>query len=396
LNKSLKPQSDPESITAVTRHGRRTVLKASMLALCSLAGPSGFAWADPRGAGARPLRILILGGTGFIGPHQVRYALSRGHSLTLFNRGKQALESPHGVEQLIGDRDTGDLRALQGHAWDVCIDNPTTLPAWVRDVGKVLRGKIKHYIFISTVSVYADNDRPADESAPLATYAGADAMRETNASLASNRRLYGPLKAVSEREALKQFPGMATIVRPGVMAGPGDETDRFTYWPLRLARGGQVLAPGDGTDPVQFIDVRDLAEWTIRLAESHTVGTFNATGPARRLTMGEMLQGIRTATHSAARMVWIPSKFLDDENVVAGTDMPLWVPGQGDYAGFAQRSNAKALGHGLLFRPLAQTVADTLKWFRRQSPARQVAVRAGLSPERELEVLTDWGKASRK
>jgi len=252
---------------------------------------AGLAFAAARAeAPARKLRILILGGTGFTGPHQVRYALARGHKVTLFNRGRQPHEWPGEVEELIGDRNTGDLKVLEGREWDVCIDNPTTLPFWVRDAGHVLSGKVGQYVFISTISVYAANDKPADETAAVLPYAGKDPMAETQDTLkASQGELYGPLKAISEQEAARQFPGKTTVIRPGLIVGPGDETDRFTYWPVRLSRGGEVLAPGDGTDPVQFVDARDLAEWTIRMAEARTLGVFNATGPARALTMRAML-----------------------------------------------------------------------------------------------------------
>lgn len=192
----------------------------------------------------KPLRILILGGTGFTGPHQVRYALARGHSLTLFNRGRRPKEWPSHVEELTGDRDTGDLKSLAGREWDVCIDNPTSVPFWVRDAGAVLGGKVGHYVFISTISVFASTQTLGmDESAPLARYEGKDVMAETNAVLRTNMGLYGPLKAACEAEAEKQFPGKTTIIRPTLIAGPGDDTDRFTYWPVRLARGGDVLAP---------------------------------------------------------------------------------------------------------------------------------------------------------
>jgi len=338
----------------------------------------------------KPLRILILGGTGFTGPHQVRYALSRGHQITLFNRGKQPHEWPGAVEELIGDRNTGDLRALEGREWDVCIDNPTTLPFWVRDAGRVLHGKVKHYIFVSTISVYADNLRPADESAPVASYSGKDAMAETLESLRGNGELYGPLKALSEKEAEKQFPGKATIIRPGLIVGPGDETDRFTYWPVRLARGGEVLAPGDGSDPAQIIDARDLAEWTIRMAEAVSLGTFNATGPKHPLLMREMLTGIAAAIHADAKPIWVATDFLESEKVEAWSDMPVWVPARGDTAGFAKRSIAKALAAGLTFRPLDMTAADTLAWFKQQPPERQAKLKAGLTPAREAEVLAKW------
>jgi 2'-hydroxyisoflavone reductase len=342
----------------------------------------------------KPLRILILGGTGFTGPHQVRYALSRGHQITLFNRGKQPHEWPGVVEELIGDRNTGDLKALEGREWDVCIDNPTTLPFWVRDAGRVLQGKVKHYLFISTISVYADNLKPADESAPVASYTGKDAMAETIESLRAKGELYGPRKALSEKEAQQQFPGKATIIRPGLIVGPGDETDRFTYWPVRLARGGEVLAPGDGSDPVQVIDARDLAEWTIRMAEARTLGTFNATGPQNPLQMKAMLTGIAAAIHADAHLVWVPTDFLESEKVEAWSDMPVWVPARGDTAGFAKRSILKALTAGLTFRPLAATASDTLAWFKQQPAERQAKLKAGLTPAREEEVLSKWKSKS--
>ncbi len=239
-------------------------------------------------APGKPLNILILGGTGFTGPHQVRYALSRGHKVTVFNRGKtHPGELPAGVEQLIGDRN-GQLDALKGRKWDVVIDNPTTLPVWVRDAAEVLKGNVDNYVFISTISVYADNSKPnMDETAPVAKYTGPDAMKETMAAVrASNFELYGPLKALSEQEAEKWFPGKTLVIRPGLIVGPGDETDRFSYWPVRIDRGGEVLAPGDPKDPVQIIDARDLAEWTIRMVEQRATGIYNATGPSPAMTHG--------------------------------------------------------------------------------------------------------------
>jgi len=377
------------------RMSRRHLLGLSSAALL------GLTVRQPRASAAgksqqprKALRILILGGTGFTGPHQVRYALSRGHQITLFNRGKQPHEWPGAVEELIGDRNTGDLKALEGREWDVCIDNPTTLPFWVRDAGRVLHGKIKHYVFISTISVYADNLKPADESAPVASYTGKDAMAETMESLRANGELYGPLKALSEKEAETQFPKETTIIRPGLIVGPGDETDRFTYWPVRLARGGEVLAPGDGSDPVQIIDARDLAEWTIRIAEAHTLGTFNATGPKHPLQMKEMLAGIAAAIHADAQLLWVPTDFLESEKVEAWSDMPVWVPARGETAGFAKRSIAKALAAGLTFRPLDATAADTLAWFKQQPSERRAKLRAGLTPAREAAVLSKWKSKS--
>jgi 2'-hydroxyisoflavone reductase len=376
---------------------RRDWINAAIIAASGVATRETFALgADMPNRPAKPLRILILGGTGFTGPHQVRYALERGHKVTLFNRGREARIWPAQVEALIGDRNTGDLKALKGREWDVCIDNPTTLPFWVRDAGRVLHGKVRQYVFISTVSVYAADDKPADESAALAKYTGKDAMAETLESLRANvGELYGPLKAASEEEARKQFPGMVTIIRPGLIVGPGDETDRFTYWPARLSRGGEVAAPGDGTDPVQFIDARDLAEWTIRMAESRTVGTFNATGPEHPIQMREMLTTIAAAIHSDARITWVASDFLEAHKIEAWSDMPVWVPGRGDSAGFARRNIRKAVSAGLTFRPLAITASDTLDWFRQLPASRQAKLKAGMSPAREEELLSAWKSTSR-
>jgi 2'-hydroxyisoflavone reductase len=372
---------------------RRRMVQTAALAAPLLATPWRTAFAAPKPM--KPLRILILGGTGFIGPPEVRYALSRGHQVTIFNRGKQQITWPGPVEELLGDRNTGDLKALEGREWDVCIDNPTTLPAWVRDAGRVLQGKVKQYIFISTISVYAANDTPnADETAALVPYTGKDPFAENASTMRSTPELYGSLKALSEKEAEHWFSGATTIIRPGLIVGPGDETDRFTYWPVRLARGGEVLAPGDGSDPVQFIDARDLSEWVIRAAEARDIGVFNATGPARRLEMREMLAGVEQGVDAHPEITWVSAKFLDANNVSAWSDMPVWIPGTGDTAGFHRRSIARALAAGLTFRPLPTTAADTLTWFRTQPADRQAKLRAGLAPDREAALLAKWKAAA--
>src|SRR5438876_9306309 len=288
----------------------------------------------------KSLRILILGGTGFTGPCQVRYALSRGHRVTTFNRGKtHPGELPNEVEQLVGDRN-GKLDALKDRQWDVAIDNPTTLPAWVRDAGQVLKGNVERYVFISTISVYADTSKPGtDESAPLAKYNGPDAMKESRETIiASNYALYGPLKALSEAEAETWFPKKTLIIRPGLIVGPRDETDRFTYWPVRIDRGGDVLAPGDPSDPVQFIDARDLAEWTIRMAEDHETGIYNATGPAKPLGIGGMLDGIKQAEKSKANLTWVNEEFLAQQKVEPWSEMPVWT---GKESGLARTNRSE-------------------------------------------------------
>lgn len=351
--------------------------------------------AGTTGRSAKSLRILILGGTGFTGPFQVRYALSRGHQVTVFNRGRtHPGELPKEAEQLIGDRN-GKLDSLKGRTWDVCIDNPTTLPVWVRDAAQILKGNVDRYVFISTISVYADTSKLGmDENAPLAKYTGADAMKETSATMrANNFALYGPLKALSEAEAEKWFPGKTLVIRPGYIVGPGDESDRFTYWPVRVERGGEVLAPGTTADPVQIIDARDLAEWTIRMVEQGAVGSFNAVGPKSKLTMGRMLDQIKKTTQSDARFTWVDTKFLASQKIV--DDIPIWTPPDGPEIGYSTMNINKAVSHGLTFRSLPDTTRATLEWFRKQPPDRQAKMRAGLRPQRETEVLAAW-HASRK
>lgn len=375
---------------------RRDLIKLG--ALAGIAGAAGLALPRASRAAvdarpAKPLEILILGGTGFTGPHQVRYALARGHKVTLFNRGKRPKkEWPGEVEELVGDRAAGDLKALAGkRKWDACIDNPTAVPSWVRDAGRVLGGRVGQYVFISTISVFADNSKPGmDESGALAEYTGKDAMAETRETMLKDMSLYGPLKALSEKEAEKQFPKIATIIRPGLIVGPGDETDRFSYWPVRIARGGTVAAPGDGSDPVQFIDARDLAEWTIRMVEQRAFGTYNATGPDYELSTAAMLYGIRAVTTAGAKIEWIPTPFLAERKIEAWSDMPVWVPAQGDSAGFARISIKRALDKGLTFRSLATTTADTLAWFDTLPAERKAKLKAGLTPEREAELLAAW------
>ena len=372
---------------------RRDLFKLGAMAAAAAALPS-FATAageaKPVGKAAKPLNILILGGTGFTGPFQVEYALKRGHKVTLFNRGKRpSPEWPAAVEQLHGDRNTGDLAALKGRKWDVCIDNPTSLPFWVRDAGQVLKGNVGHYLFISTISVYADGSKPGiNENSPLAQYKGKDAMAETQQTLRADiENLYGPLKALSEAEAHKQFGKNVTIVRPGYIVGPRDETDRFTYWPHRVAQGGEILVPGDGNDPIQIIDGRDLGEWMIRLAEAGTTGTFNACGPDYPLSMDAMLYGCQAVTGGGMTLTHVSPAFLDEQQV----GLPIWVPSKDNpYAGYGAVSNERAIAAGLTFRPLATTVQDLLAWFHSLPAERQAKLGAGITREKEAELLKAW------
>lgn len=370
---------------------RRTFLKLSAMAggglgLGMIPGISPLA----EGKSPKPLRILILGGTGFTGPFQVRYAINRGHKVTVFNRGRtHPGELPKEAEQLLGDRN-GKLDALKGKTWDVVIDNPATLPIWVRDAAEILKGNAERYVYISSTAVYADTSKQGtDETAPLAKYTGADAMKETSATMrASNFSLFGPLKAQSEAEAEKWFPGKTLIIRPGYIVGPGDESDRFTYWPVRVERGGEVLAPGSPSDPMQIIDARDLAEWTIRMVEQGTVGAFNATGPKTRLSMGRMLNDMKKTTNSDARFTWVNDDFLKAQKMI--DEFPIWTSTKGSEILYLTTNINKALKHGLTFRPLSDTTKATLEWFRKQTPERQIKMRSGIKAQREAEVLAAW------
>jgi 2'-hydroxyisoflavone reductase len=316
--------------------------------------------------------------------------MSRGHKVTTFNRGKtHPGELPNEVEQLIGDRN-GKLDALKDRQWDVVIDNPTTLPAWVRDPAQILKGNVDRYVFTSTISVYEDSKKGPDENAPLQKYDGSDPYKETlEAMKASGFKTYGPLKALSEKEAEKWFPGRTLIIRPGLIVGPRDESDRFTYWPVRIDHGGEVLAPGAPNDSVQFIDGRDLAEWTIRMAENRETGIYNATGPSKPIGMGGMLDGIKAALKSSANFTWVSEQFLTDQKVQAWSDMPVWA---GAEDGVTRTDINRALGKGLTFRPLADTARDTLAWFKSLPQDRQSHLKAGVTPEREAEVLANWKK----
>jgi 2'-hydroxyisoflavone reductase len=339
-----------------------------------------------QGLGAAPAtkkKILILGGTGFLGPALVELAQPRGHILTLFNRGKTRPHLFPEVEKLQGDRD-GNLKALEGRKWDAVIDTSGYVPRVVRASAELLAPNVEHYVFISTISVYADMGQYGiDEQAPVATVAD-----EKTEDVSQH---YGALKALSEKAAEAAMPGRVATIRPGLIVGPGDPTDRFSYWPVRVARGGEVLSPGDGEDPVQFIDVRDLAAFTLGLVEGRTVGTFNATGPASTLSMRELLEACKAASGSDATFTWVDSDWLvEEQKVMPWSHMPVWIPRSGEVKGMGRVSNARALGRGLTFRPTVDTARDTVAWFKTLPPERQEKLRAGVTPAREREVLAAW------
>jgi 2'-hydroxyisoflavone reductase len=365
---------------------RRDVLKAG-LAGAALMGLPAFSREKP----ARPMQVLVLGGTGFLGPHFVDAARAHGHALTLFNRGKTnptKFAGTKGVEILHGDRKT-DLSALEGdRRWDAVLDTSAYIPADVTRSASLLAPRVGQYVIISSISVYANNDRlDEDESGALAQLTDPDVTEVTGET-------YGGLKAASEKAAEAAMPGRTTVVRPGLIVGPGDTTDRFTYWPARADRGGEILGPGSANDPTQFIDVRDLAAFLLHLIETRRFDTFNADAPSGKLTMGEVIDTSRAvaAEMSAPKstVTWVPADFLEANNASAWQDLPAWIPPTGEYAAFGRRSSAKAQAAGLTYRPLSETARDTLTWWRSQPAERRAKPKAGLSPQREAELLALW------
>ena len=338
----------------------------------------------------KPLRILILGGTGFIGPQQVEYALSRKHAVTLFNRGVTNQGLFPSVPRITGDRNAPNGHdGLKSGTWDVVIDNPTRNPGWVRGAAAALKGRVGQYLFVSTISVFRDYSKPGmDENGPLHA-PGAEANWGSN-----DGQYYGPNKVQCELDARAGFgEDKVTIVRPGLIVGPGDLSDRFSYWPVRIDKGGEILAPGTPDDPVQYVDVHDLSEWIVRCGEQHTIGTFNATGPKSPTTIAEMLHGIKAVTTSDARFTWVPADFLREQQVRAWSEMPVWQPAMGATLGFMQVDCRKAHAAGLSFRPLAETAKSTLDWYKTRPAAEQEKARAGIAPEKEKAVLAAWRAA---
>jgi 2'-hydroxyisoflavone reductase len=325
------------------------------------------------------VRILILGGTLFLGRHLVEAALARGDEVTLFNRGRTNPDLFPDVEHLRGDRD-GDLAALRGRSWDAVIDPSARIPRWVRMTGELLADAGEHYTFISSGSVYADTSRPGvDESAPVHTIAD-ETLEEI-----TDPETYGALKVLCERAAEELMPGRVLSVRAGLIVGPYDPTGRFTYWPHRFARGGDVLAPEPRDQPVQLVHARDLADWILAMAEGREAGVFNATGPDEPLTMEWLLEQCQAATQSETRIVWIDEDFLLENGVEPWSDLPLWLAPDANPAdaAFLAVDVSKAVGAGLRFQPLTQTVRETLT-------GAQTTADAGLSPDREAELLGAW------
>jgi 2'-hydroxyisoflavone reductase len=321
------------------------------------------------------MRLLILGGTLFLGRHLVEAALARGDEVTLFNRGRTNPELFPTVEKLGGDRDTGDLEALRGRTWDAVVDTSARVPRWVRDTARSLAEAVEHYTLVSSGSVYVDTSSPGtDETGEVHVLVDETAEEITNAET------YGALKALCERAAEEAMPGRALNVRTGLVVGPYDNSGRFTYWVHRIARGGDVLAPEPRDQPVQFIHARDLADWILRAAEDCLGGVFNATGPAEPLTMERFLEECRAATGSNANLVWRDANALEESGVEPWSDLPLWLGTDPTIQGFLSVDVSKAIAAGLRFRPLVETVRDTLE-------KAETTADAGLDPLRERELL---------
>ncbi len=340
---------------------------------------------------SKPLDLLILGGTGHLGPATVRAALDRGHGMTLFNRGRTNPYLFPELEQLRGDRHD-DIEALQGREWDAVIDTSAYVPSHVDATASLLAEAVRQYVILSTVGVYADHGVPyADETAPVVELT--DELVATMTTIQELLAHYAGMKARCERAAEAAMPGRVTVIRPGLLVGPLDRSDRFTYWAARVAEGGEVLAPGDGSDPVQYVDVRDLGGWIIRCIEEGLIGTFNAISPPGRFSMAELLHGIKGAFTTDASFVWVEADFLEEAGIEPWTHMPVWLPAEGEYAGFHLVETAKAVAAGLEFRPLADSARDTVAWHRETRPDYAFGGRPGLggiSREREAEVLAAW------
>jgi len=365
-------------------NSRRNFIKAGILGGVAAATgipTTGLAGEKPKKKRAKKaLDILILGGTGFIGPHMVREALRRGHKVTLFNRGRTNNELFPDLETIKGDRN-GGLDGLVGRRWDAVVDNSGYVPRHVMDSAKLLAPNCNRYLYISTVAVYEDIANARDETAPLATLADETVEEIT-------RETYGPLKALCEKRAAAEVEAdKLTILRPTYICGPGDHTDRFSSWPIRVRKGGEMLWPGTPKDVLQIVDVRDLATFTIDCLDRDISGTFNMVNPPDVYTMGRLLEDSAAVTATDIGDVWIPADFLAASDLQPGSrELPIW---QGTDDAFGM-STDRALAAGMSHRPERETIRDLLAWWDTLPAERRAAPKAGMSPEQESEVIAAW------
>ena len=361
---------------------RNTALGAAGLGLAGAAAPLAL-------AGPSPKRILILGGTGFIGPNTVRYAVERGHQVSIFTRGRREAGLPEQVERLVGDRND-DLSALEGRQWDVVLDNNSYDYRWVQKSTALLKDACEQYLLVSTLSVYAVPEVDfATATTPVTTPLPIDAplVPVPDSFTDGDEADYALMKVLCEMTVQQAFPGRYTIVRPTLIVGPGDNTGRWSYWPMRFQDGGEILAPGNPLHPTQIIDQRDLSEWHVRLAENGTTGIFHGAGPEQRLTMQSMLQQIGSSTGEDWSLTWVPEGFLAEHEVNPWSDMPAWLPGYPIMNADVRASVAA----GLRYRPIAETASATVA-FEQSRPADDERRRPfSLSRERERAVLDAWG-----
>ena len=339
------------------------------------------------------MKLLILGGTRFLGRHLVTAAQVRGHEVTVFNRGNYSSGELGAVEKILGDRHT-DLHKLKGRRWDAVVDTSGHLPRAVKAAAEVLSNEVERYIFISSQNAYRDVSVPGiEETYPIRTLTSeqiAHANSIDTSGQPSYGELYGGLKALCEQAAEAIMPDRVLVIRPGLIVGPHDYTDRFTYWPVRVARGGEVLAPGRPDRFIQFIDVRDLAEWTISMIERRATGAYNAHGLPNSLTMQQLLDECKSVTESDAQFTWISEDFLLQENVAVWSEMPLWLPEEAapHLKGFMFIRPDKAIAAGLNFRPLRDTIRAILTWH--ETNRANDHLNAGLDRDKERALLYKW------
>jgi 2'-hydroxyisoflavone reductase len=367
---------------------RREFLQVSLAAGALLASRS-LARAHDGHDATPKLKILILGGTGFIGPALVEQAKAHGHTITLFNRGKTNKELFPELEKIVGDRDPkkGDgIKGLEGRTWDVVFDDCGYYPRHVTASSELFaKNNVGHLLYVSSISCYAKNDvENADETAELAVLSD-PAVEKMGAGYEN----YGGLKALCEAAAEKAMPKKTTVIRPGYIVGPGDPTDRFTYWPVRFDQGGKILVPGAATDPLQVIDVRDLAAFMLRCAEKKTFGVFNACGPKERLPWGDVLEACKKASSAKdIEMKWISAEKLA---TMKGVEFPIWAPYAGESKGFHTVSNKRAVEAGMTFHTIQSTVTDTLAWWKTLPAERRERIVRQFDPKKEAEIIAALG-----
>jgi 2'-hydroxyisoflavone reductase len=354
---------------------RRNVIKACCGTALALAAGRIAAHADPR-------TMLILGGTGFIGPHLTEQAMARGWKVTHFNRGKRDPDGVADVETLHGDR-KGQLDALKGRRWDAVIDNTGYIPKFVKMSADLLAPNTGYCLFISSISAYASFAKPNDEDSPTGVLENLEQEEITNET-------YGPMKALCEQYTRDAYGARCSIVRPGYIVGPLDPTDRFTYYPVRVARGGEMAVPGTPDDPVQIVDVRDLVRFMLDLTERRVSGNFNAVTPPGELTQGKVVESCKRVSGADTKFTWIDEDWLQQFLKPEELRFAPWNPVRGEEAGASLTGIKRSLAEGLRARPLDETVRDTLAWHETRPAERKAALRSGLTPEREAELLAAW------